>query len=151
MNTLHLGMYFWTHIFSHLVWPTIHMYLVKTVTKNIFKFLNDNVFRIQQHDLSPIHLDSVIYRQVLHALYWLPVKFQICDKIAVISFKAIYNLGPVYLSDLINIRQCSRYYPRCNVGVFLPDHSATFKFKHTLGDRSFTAAAPKVWNILPDY
>ena len=42
---------------------------------------------------------------------------------------AIHKLGPAYLSDLW-----------CNVGVFLQDFSA--KFKHTLGDRSFTAAAP---------
>ena len=27
----------------------------------------------------------------------------------------------------------------------------TAKFKCTLGDRSFTAAAPKIWNGLPDY
>ena len=35
------------------------------------------------------------------------------------------------------------------MGVFLQDVSA--KFKLTLGDRSFTAAAPKIWNVLPDY
>ena len=54
------------------------------------------------------------------------------------SFKAIHILGPAYLSDLINIRRCSSYNLRCNVGVFLHDPSA--KFKRTLGDRSFTAA-----------
>ena len=86
----------------------------------------------------------------LHALHWLPVKFRICYKIAVISFKAIHNLGPDYLSDLINIRRCFRYNPRCYVGVFFfARHSATFK--RILGDRSFTTAAPKIWNVLPNY
>ena len=35
------------------------------------------------------------------------------------------------------------------MGVILQDPSA--KFKCTLRDRSFTAAAPKIWNSLPDY
>ena len=66
-----------------------------------------------------------------------------------ISFKAIYNLGPAYLSNLINIKRCSRYNLWSNLGVILQDPTA--KFKCTLGDRSFTAAAPKIWNGLPDH
>ena len=34
------------------------------------------------------------------------------------------------------------------MGVIL--HDPTVKFKCTLGDRSFTAAAPKIWNGLAD-
>ena len=82
-------------------------------------------------------------------LHWLPVKFRICHKIAVISLKTIHNMGPAFLSNLINIKQCSRYNLRSFVGVILQDPTA--KFKCTLGDRSFTAAAPKIWNGLPDY
>ena len=58
-------------------------------------------------------------------------------------------MGPASLSNLINIQQCSRYNLRSIVGVILQDHTA--KFKCTLVDRSFTAAAPKIWNGLPDY
>ena len=85
---------------------------------------------------------------VLLALHWLPVKFRICYKIAVISFKAIHNLGPAYLSNLINIKHCSCSNLRSNVGVTMQDPIA--KFQDTLGDRSFTAAAPKIWSGLPD-
>ena len=53
-------------------------------------------------------------------------------------------MGPAFLSNLINIQQCSRYNLRSFVGP-------TAKLKCTLGDRSFTAAAPKIWNGLPDY
>ena len=35
------------------------------------------------------------------------------------------------------------------MGVILYDPNV--KFKCTLGDRSFTAAAPKIWNGLADY
>ena len=106
-------------------------------------------FRIPQRDLIT---DTPRYghiNPVLLALHWLLVKFRICYKIAVISFKAIYNLGPAYLSNLINIKRCSRYSLRSTVGVILQDPTA--QFKCTLRDRSFTAAAPKIWNGLPDY
>ena len=38
---------------------------------------------------------------------------------------------------------------RSNCNITLIDPS--IKYKKTLGDRSFTAAAPKVWNSLPDF
>ena len=72
------------------------------------------------------------------------MKFRIYHKIAEISFKTIHSMGPAFLSNLINIQQCSRYNLRSFVGP-------TAKLKCTLGDRSFTAAAPKIWNGLPDY
>ena len=58
-------------------------------------------------------------------------------------------MGPVYLSNLSHIKRCSLYNPRSNVGVIL--QNPTSKFKGTLGDISFTAPAPKIWNGLPDY
>ena len=58
-----------------------------------------------------------------------------------ISFKAIHNLRPI-LNDVLAIT-CGA------VGVLL--HDPTVKFKCTLGDRSFTAASPKIWNGLADY
>ena len=70
---------------------------------------------------------------VLLALHWLPVKFRICYKIAAISFKAIHNMGPAYLSNLITIKRCSCSNLQSNVGVILQDPIA--KFKCTLRDR----------------
>ena len=58
-------------------------------------------------------------------------------------------MGPAFLGNLINIKQCSRYNLRSFVSVILQDPTA--KFKCTLGDSSFTAAVPKIWNGLPDY
>ena len=55
---------------------------------------------------------------LLLALHWLPVKFRICHKIAVISSKTIHNMGPAFLSNLINIKQCSRYNLRSIVALF---------------------------------
>ena len=107
-------------------------------------------FRIPQRDLITHTPRYGHINPVLLALHWLLVKFRICYKITVISFKAIYNLGLAYLSiNLINIKRCSCYSLRSNLGIILQDPTA--KVKCTLRDRSFTAAAPKIWNGLTDY
>ena len=85
-----------------------------------------------QRDLSPTHPDTVTLPQCCLKLNWLPVKFRICYKIAVISFKAIHNLAPVYLSNLINTTRCPRYNLRSNVGGTLQDQDHTVKSKCTL-------------------
>ena len=90
------------------------------------------VLRIPQRDLSPTHPDTVTLPQCCLKWNWLPVKFRICYKIAVISFKAIHNLAPVYLSNLINTTRCPRYNLRSNVGGTLQDQDHTVKSKCTL-------------------
>ena len=110
-------------------------FIVATFCSMVYQlciFPNCNVFRIPQRDLSPIHPET-FKLLVLLALHWLPVKFRICYKIAAISFKAIHNMGPAYLSNLINIKRCSYSNLQSNVGVILQDPIA--KFKCTLRDR----------------
>ena len=130
-----------------VITATWHAFIIATVfsikwcTSCASFQISCNVFRIPQRDLSPIHPEYCHITPVLLTLHWLPVKYRICYKIAVISFKAIYNLGPEYLSNIINITRCSRYKLWSNLGVILQD--PTTKFKCTLGDRSFTAAAQK--------
>ena len=57
-------------------------------------------------------------------------------------------MAPKYLHDLIDIRPSRHYNLRSNKGIVLCDASG--KFKRTLGNRSFRAAAPKIWNKLSD-
>ena len=84
---------------------------------------------------------------VLLSLHWLPVKFRINFKIAIITFKAIYGLAPEYICKLITVRERSTYSLRSNIGILLqPPNTVT---KKTLGDRAFSAAAPSLWNNLP--
>ena len=73
-------------------------------------------------------------------LHWLPVKFRINLKIAMLVYKCIYNKAPKYLSSLIQVRKVSRYSLRSNEGIIL---------KKTFGDRAFSNAAPNVCNSLP--
>ena len=84
---------------------------------------------------------------VLFSLHWLPVKFRIDFKILIITFKAIHGQAPDYICNLINVRNFSTYGLRSNSELLLVSPST--KTKKTLGDRTFTAAAPSLWNKLP--
>ena len=84
---------------------------------------------------------------LLRSLHWLPVKYSIVFKIIFITFKAVHGLAPAYKSELISVRDTGRYDLRSNDGLLLaPCRGKTLT---TLGDRSFHAAAPKLWNDLP--
>ena len=84
---------------------------------------------------------------VLKAFHWLPVKYRVLFKIAILTFKSIYGQSPEYLKELINIRSNTQYNLRSNNGLFLT--FPTIKTRKTLGDRAFCVAAPTVWNNLP--
>ena len=84
---------------------------------------------------------------VLTDLHWLPVVYRIQFKILIIAFKCLYGLAPMYLSELVNRSTRTRYNLRSANSLLLVPASA--KSKITLGDRSFKAAAPKLWNKLP--
>ena len=81
-------------------------------------------------------------------LHWLPVSFRINFKILLLTFKAIHDLAPSYINDLVKIKPLnSKYTQRSNDGILLSHPN--FKPSTTLGDRAFVASAPKLWNDLP--
>ena len=78
-------------------------------------------------------------------LHWLPVRFRVIFKIAMLAHKCIYGNAPEYLGGLIKVKSTSRYNLRSDGGRLLEDYSA--RSKETLGDRAFKTAVPKIWNI----
>ena len=80
-------------------------------------------------------------------LHWLPIRFRINFKIAMLAFKCIHGQVPSYLKNLIAIKSSTRHNLRSSAGIQLQDNSR--KTKKTLGDRAFTHAAARVWNSLP--
>ena len=84
----------------------------------------------------------------MYNLHWLPVKFRIDFKILLLTYKAIIGLAPFYLQELIGLKEACRYKLRSDCdGLLL--NPVKFKTLTTLGDRSFAAAAPQLWNSLP--
>ncbi len=83
---------------------------------------------------------------ILQSLHWLPIKFRISYKILLLAYKALNDLAPVYLTNLL-----SRYNPTRSLrsqisGLLVVPRIA----KSTKGGRTFSYLAPKLWNSLPD-
>ena len=83
----------------------------------------------------------------LHALHWLPISQRIQYKILLLTYKALNNLAPQYIADMLKPIQLphgrslrSEY----EQFLFLPSTNLV-----TFGGRSFSHAAPKLWNKLP--
>ena len=117
----------------------------------LFKGINNNqLYKLQklQNFAAKVILKKSIYEHVtpcLIHLHWLPIKYRIDFKIAVLAFKCLNGLAPKYLSDLVE-----PYTPTRNLrsasGNYITTKTAKFK---SLGDRSFEVTAPSVWNSLP--
>ena len=51
---------------------------------------------------------------ILRQLHWLPIYFRIQFKILLLTFKALHNLAPRYITDLLSIKTHSHYSLRSN-------------------------------------
>ena len=80
-------------------------------------------------------------------LHWLPIKFRINFKIAMLCFKCIHGHAPNYLKSRVAIKKTSTYNLRSSTSIQLEDHSR--RSKKLLGDGAFSYASAKIWNILP--
>ena len=85
---------------------------------------------------------------VMKDLHWLPVKYRIMFKLVVYTFKALHGSAPTYVHQLIRPKPQSNYNLRSNTKHLLLD--LPNKTKKTTGDWAFFAAAPTLWNTLPD-
>ncbi|KAJ8024621.1 hypothetical protein HOLleu_34570 [Holothuria leucospilota] len=87
-------------------------------------------------------------KPVLHELHWLPVRERIIYKIALLTYKALHGMAPSYIADLLSEYKPSRSL-RSSSQCFLkrPQSVCTSYY----GDRSFSVAAPTVWNNLPHH
>ena len=92
------------------------------------------------------HFDHI--SSVMKDLHWLPVKYRIMCTLVVYTFKALHGSALTYINQLIRLKTQSNYNLRSNTNHLLLD--LPNKTKKTTGDRAFFAAAPTLWNALPD-
>ncbi len=79
---------------------------------------------------------------ILFSLKWLPVRFGIEYKLLVLIFKSLNGLSPTYLDALVKYHTSARSL-RSSDQQLLTVPRSRLKRK---GDRSFSVAAPKLWN-----
>ena len=87
-------------------------------------------------------------RPVLRQLHWLPVRQRVAFKIAGLVHQSLAGSAPAYLADDCHLLSDAGRRP-------LRSHSNDIRkllvprTHNKLGDRSFSAAGPRLWNDLP--
>ena len=82
---------------------------------------------------------------ILKQLHWLPVKCRLEFKVLVTCYRALHGLAPQYISSLLQQRDGGRLTrSSCSRCLVVP------RTKTMYGDRSFSVAAPTLWNRLPN-
>ncbi len=82
---------------------------------------------------------------ILQSLHWLPIMFRISYNILLLAHKALNDLTPVYLTNLLSRYNPTRSLRSQNSGLLVVPRIA----KSTKGGRTFSYLAPKLWNSLP--
>ncbi len=90
--------------------------------------------------------NMTILLQFFQSLHWLPIKFHISYKILLLAYKALNELAPAYLTNLLSRYNPTRSLRSQNSGLLVVPRIA----KSTKGGRTFSYLAPKLWNSLPD-
>ena len=84
---------------------------------------------------------------LLKELHWLPVEQRIVFKILLLTFKAVYNLGPNYICDLLQTYKPVRSLLPSSMNMLVIPRSR-LKF---YVQRAFSVCAPTLWNKLPEH
>ena len=79
-------------------------------------------------------------------LHWLPIDARIDFKILLFTYKALNDLGPEYISNILHFKQHKRDTRSSSDFLLLDPPKTLFK---TMGDRAFAFNAVKQWNVLP--
>ena len=132
--------------------------LVHAFVSSRLDYCNSLMYGIQDYELSRLqrvqnsaarvvtlakkkqHITPMLYK-----LHWLPVKQRIEFKIALITFKALNDLGPLYLKELVSLYTPGRPLRSADKQLLVTPTVNTL----TYGARSYASAAPRVWNTLP--
>jgi len=84
-------------------------------------------------------------RPVLRDLHWLPVVQRVKYKILLLTYKALHEQAPGYISDLIEI-----YKPKRNLRSASSKNLVMTSYNlKSYGYRAFYHSAPSLWNALP--
>lgn len=82
---------------------------------------------------------------LLLELHWLPVHQRVKYKTLMYVFKALHDMAPSYIRDLLQIHRPARNLRSSNNGIILQEPPTS----RAIGERTFSRVAPRLWNELP--
>ena len=119
----------------------------------LFGLPNCDIAKLQRLQNSAARLVSRCkYRDhitpVLKELHWLPVQYRIEYKILLLTYKALCDLAPAYIQDLVCSYRPSRSLRSSSKNFLRPPSKGNTIY---YSDRAFCTAAPLLWNQLPHH
>uniref|UniRef100_A0A8C1W0H1 Reverse transcriptase domain-containing protein n=2 Tax=Cyprinus carpio TaxID=7962 RepID=A0A8C1W0H1_CYPCA len=84
---------------------------------------------------------------ILRSLHWLPISARIEYKVSLLTHQCIHGNAPSYLQELLTPQTSARSLRSTNTHRLRPPKTKS----RTIGDRAFCAAAPRLWNALPEH
>ncbi|XP_037648071.1 uncharacterized protein LOC119501650 [Sebastes umbrosus] len=130
----------WVNKFLSIDYCNSLLYGISNTSINKLQLVQNAAARLLNHTKSWHHITPV-----LKDLHWLPVSHRISYKILTLTYKALHQLAPPYLSELLSPYQPQRSLRSTSAGLLSTPKSKLRSF----GDRAFSRAAPKLWNSLP--
>jgi len=83
---------------------------------------------------------------LLKRLHWLPIRSRIHFKVLVLAYRCLHGTAPSYLCNLVKWH-CSAREGLRSANLFLLEAKRSRLAGY--GDRAFSCAAPRLWNLLP--
>ncbi|KAF4109519.1 hypothetical protein G5714_008771 [Onychostoma macrolepis] len=127
-------------LLSHLVSITV---MPSSLACQLPLLLDYSIFKTQPD--SHCTKRSAHITPILADLHWLPVAYRIKFKIILLTFKALNGLAPYYLCNLLHPYSPPRSLRSSDSRLLtIPRYRLS-----SMGGRSFSVVAPKLWNSLP--
>ena len=142
------------HITTDLTKTVIHAYVTSKLDfnnalYNIPQYIR-NKLQLVQNAAAKVITGNKKHENVtpiLYDLHWLPIEQGIVFKLLLTCYKALNDVGPLYIKDLLPLAKDKGKGLRSSKDILLLEDPRTHRV--TYGDRSFSAAGPREWNNLP--
>ena len=127
-------------VISRLDYCNILLCNIPSVLLNRLQTVQNNAARLITLTKRQDHITPVLVE-----LHWLPIKARIDYKVILTVYKALNGHAPLYIRDLLDVYVPKRSLRSEDKGLLVVPKTRL----RSMGDRSFSCYAPKMWNTLP--